>query len=560
SDTTGTLTVSRGGTGATTYSYGLLLSPGGTTALTNIATSSLGLLTTDVAEGTNLYYTTTRFDNRLSATTTLPNLTTLANVVTVGALNAGSITSGFGTINTGDDAITTTGLGTFGTLLLTGSSTLQNFTFVNATGTSATTTNFFATTASSTNLFSTNFTTGAITSGLVNGQTISSAANFTGTLTVTGGLTTLGNASTTQIGSTGSAYFATSGGNVGIGTTSPGQKLSVAGDILGNNFIGSYFTATSTSATSTFTGLSATNVSANNFMTTSGTFQFTALNTAGTLNITAQQANQSAILSATAPNGKIFTFMSQNATATIMTQPSVNLVFATDDTERMRVMNTSGNLGIGTTSPGQKLSVAGDILGNAIIGSYFTATSTTASTFAGAITSSGTVTGTNLVASSASATSTLAGGLAIETSGLVYDYSTNNVGIGTASPSAVLHSISTAEPLRLGYNSANYVKFVVDAAGNLAITPTDGVSNQAASFAGALSIGSTLNVTGDVRMAGGQQFYLDAATNSVALNSTSNGLNTVAGGATRLTLTSGGNYGIGTTSPGQKLSVAGDIL
>ncbi|HYE23336.1 MAG TPA: helix-turn-helix domain-containing protein, partial [Candidatus Paceibacterota bacterium] len=40
--------------------------------------------TSDLAEGTNLYWTTARFDNRLSATTTLPNLTTLANLATVG--------------------------------------------------------------------------------------------------------------------------------------------------------------------------------------------------------------------------------------------------------------------------------------------------------------------------------------------------------------------------------------------------------------------------------------------------------------------------------------------
>ncbi len=53
-------------------------------------------------------------------------------------------------------------------------------------------------------------------------------ATINGALTVTG-QTTLANASTTQIGSTGSAYFATASGNVGIGTTSPAYKLDVYG-------------------------------------------------------------------------------------------------------------------------------------------------------------------------------------------------------------------------------------------------------------------------------------------------------------------------------------------
>src|SRR3989344_8231453 len=61
------------------------------------------------------------------------------------------------------------------------SSPLANFTGLNSTPTNATSTTSFATTASSTNLFSTTLTT-----GLINGQTISSAANFTGTLAVAG--------------------------------------------------------------------------------------------------------------------------------------------------------------------------------------------------------------------------------------------------------------------------------------------------------------------------------------------------------------------------------------
>ena len=44
------------------------------------------------------------------------SLDTLSNVTTVGALNAGSITSGFGAIDNGSSAITTTGTMTFGTL------------------------------------------------------------------------------------------------------------------------------------------------------------------------------------------------------------------------------------------------------------------------------------------------------------------------------------------------------------------------------------------------------------------------------------------------------------
>jgi hypothetical protein len=44
------------------------------------ATSSLGLLTTNVAEGSNLYWTNARFDTRLAATTSLPSITTLAGL------------------------------------------------------------------------------------------------------------------------------------------------------------------------------------------------------------------------------------------------------------------------------------------------------------------------------------------------------------------------------------------------------------------------------------------------------------------------------------------------
>lgn len=97
--------------------------------------------------GTTTRSTLTFQVNDLMASTTLPQITTLLGLTSTGALNVGSITSGFGAINIGSDALTTTGLLSFGTAL----------------GTSATTTNFFSTTASSTNLFSAAANIGALT-------------------------------------------------------------------------------------------------------------------------------------------------------------------------------------------------------------------------------------------------------------------------------------------------------------------------------------------------------------------------------------------------------------
>lgn len=83
--------------------------------------------------------------------------------------------------------------------------------------------------------------TGYISSSLFVGGAITA----TSTLNVTG-LTTLGNASTTQIGSTGSAYFATTNGNVGIGTTTPYSRLSVWGGGTGTGQLFSLVNSAST--------------------------------------------------------------------------------------------------------------------------------------------------------------------------------------------------------------------------------------------------------------------------------------------------------------------------
>lgn len=99
----------------------------------------------------------------------LANLTATDATLTFSGTYNGSTARTIG-INLGN-ANTWTALQTFSNanaILATGSTTLQNLTFVNATGTSATTTNFFATTASSTNLFSSLATIGTNSALVVN--------------------------------------------------------------------------------------------------------------------------------------------------------------------------------------------------------------------------------------------------------------------------------------------------------------------------------------------------------------------------------------------------------
>src|SRR3989344_5988553 len=78
--TTGILGVSNGGTGLSSINENELLIGDADGFFTQVAIDDLGLTTTDVAEGDNLYWTDTRFDDRLSAITSLPNITTLSGL------------------------------------------------------------------------------------------------------------------------------------------------------------------------------------------------------------------------------------------------------------------------------------------------------------------------------------------------------------------------------------------------------------------------------------------------------------------------------------------------
>ena len=140
-------------------------------------------------------------------------------------------------------------------------------------------------------------------------------------------------------------------GRVGIGTTSPGAKLDVAG-------------------TGNFTGLVSgiTPVNAANFVTKAyvdgsggGTGPFLPLaggTLTGDLNIH-EASSPTLSIKDTTQNTTLLVF-SQDSNSHVGTYSSHPLVFDTNSLERMRI-TSAGNVGIGTSSPQSKLQVAGGI-------------------------------------------------------------------------------------------------------------------------------------------------------------------------------------------------------
>ncbi|RJQ34747.1 DNA-binding protein, partial [Candidatus Parcubacteria bacterium] len=100
--------------------------------------------------------------------------------------------------------------------LATSSSTLQNFTFQNATGTAATTTSFFATTASSTNLFTSNFSLGSLNGPLHANAGVVSATTSIGVLYGGTGLTIAPSYGQLLLGQSNGTYALTATSSLGL--------------------------------------------------------------------------------------------------------------------------------------------------------------------------------------------------------------------------------------------------------------------------------------------------------------------------------------------------------
>ena len=270
--------------------------------------------------------------------------------------------------------------------------------------------------------------------------------------------------------------------------------------------------------------------------------------------------------------------------ASFVTTSAVPIVLGINNTEALRVSAT-GNLGIGTTSPSQLLSIQGNGLfsGNlSLAGLTATGTVTTnALTITGQAAAAGTncvqidtvgvVTKTGSACGGAGATPggtsgaiqfNQAGAFAGNT-GFTYDFANTRIGIGTSSPYAMLSLVATSTT-----NYVNGALFVVASSTNGAATTTlftvlntGNVGIGTTSPLRKLHVADNGSLRGQIMLedtnatANNHYFSLQTVNGAFNLNSLTDVLATT----TRFTIDPTGNIGVGTTSPLSKLSISGGV-
>jgi len=142
------------------------------------------------------------------------------------------------------------------------------------------------------------------------------------------------------------------------------------------------------------------------------------------------------------------------------------MTFYTGGSERMRI-DTSGNVGVGTASPGYKL----DVNGTANFASTLNIANTAWLTFGGANTVFSSSAGGGLILQSPSTSENILFRNSSGTERMRID-SSGNVGIGTASPNTLLHLYAATNPvLRLagGADAGLYIDYVASFGGNITV-------------------------------------------------------------------------------------------
>ncbi len=295
----------------------------------------------------------------VTSSTTLQNFTAI-NGTTTNATSTGAISAGGALTVSGTSVLSGLVTGTNG-FLANASSTLQNLTFINATGTQATTTSFFSTTGTHTNAFITSLFTSA--NILATGS--STLQNFTGI-----------NSTTTQ--STSTNFFATSltGTNAFINSLLTSANILSTGSSTLQNFTGLNSTTTNATSTTLSTGLLT--------VTGSATSTFTAgINTAA-INTTGSATSTFSGIRVASQGLTIATLTGCNGTSVLETDANGNLQCGADaggaggtpgggtgalqfndgasgfagDVNYLKFDDTNNLFGIGTSTPWAALSAS----------------------------------------------------------------------------------------------------------------------------------------------------------------------------------------------------------
>lgn len=341
--------------------------------------------------------------------------------------------------------------------------------------------------------------------------------------------------------------FIGDGGNVGIGTTNTyepvngiQQRMAIRCAVNGD-LCGSYIENTGTGASTTYTLFRNTQATGNTkFAVVSAGGSFNLLSYGGSATGTAGGSNNAGNNFAMASAGNLILGTGTGAYAS----------FAINNTEKMR-LDTTGNLGVGTTNPGTLLDVQGTtrqtgfvLTGNGAASGFMLQASGTQGigTWVPAPTGggSGTVNSAtvNQIARYAST------GTAVSGSTLVYDDLTN-VGIGTVVPQSKLDVAGSDAGVTL--TSASVAMHSVINT-NTTVNNFEDVAFGMGTSTGAIKIGGKIAGVNTVHTNGSES--LDMAF-----------LTTNAGTAgERIRILAGGNVGIGTNNPTQKLQINATAL